>query len=111
MHLCKQIKKSESEKLSLFVRGLIPSGRAFVFSKEPKTFREALNAARLAVSVQLTANEFVPNSVHALNSGQVLESKLDRVGQARVSLKSVTDIYHSDVYNHNFRQLWTSVIV
>ena len=59
------------------MRGLIPSIRAFVFSKEPKSFREALNAARLAVSVQLTAKEPESNRVHTVNSGQMLESKLD----------------------------------
>ena len=68
MHLCKQIKKSESEQLSLFVRGLIPSIRAFVFSKEPKTFREALNAARLAVSVQQTAKETESSSTTMVNT-------------------------------------------
>jgi hypothetical protein len=58
---CKQLKKSDSEQLSVFVRGLLPSVRAFVFAKEPKTFKEALDAARLGISVQQTAKESSPS--------------------------------------------------
>ena len=75
---CKQVGKSEAEKLSIFVRGLLPSVRAFVFSKEPESFKQALDAARLGISVQQTANDslFAPaqsqntepqvNSIHSV---------------------------------------------
>ena len=56
LHWCRQINKPDTEQMSIFVRGLLPSLRAFVFSKQPKTFREALDAARLGLSVQQTAN-------------------------------------------------------
>ena len=66
----------EAKQLSTFVRGLIPSNRAFVFSKKPQNFHEALNAATLAVSVHLTANESA-SMVHTLETSHSLESKLD----------------------------------
>jgi hypothetical protein len=49
---CRQLKKPESETLSIFVRGLLPSLRAFVMAKQPETFRNALDAAKLGVTVQ-----------------------------------------------------------
>lgn len=57
MHWGKQIKKGEDELMHTFVRGLLPSIRAFVFSKEPTTFLGAIENARLAVSVEQTAKE------------------------------------------------------
>ncbi len=51
MRWCKQVEKTDSEQMSIFVRGLLPSLRGFVFSKEPKTFRNALDAARLGIAV------------------------------------------------------------
>lgn len=57
LRLCTQLKKTDAECLSLFLRGLKPSIRAFVFAKQPKSFDQALNAARLAVAVNDTANE------------------------------------------------------
>ena len=59
MRWCRQVKKPDSEQVSIFVRGLLPSLRGFVFSKEPKTFREALDAARLGLAVQYTTSESV----------------------------------------------------
>ena len=53
----RQAKKSDAELKSIFMRGLLPCNRAFVFSKQPETFREALDAARLGISVQRTADE------------------------------------------------------
>jgi hypothetical protein len=58
---CKQIKKSDAELSSIFIRGLLPAIRAFVLSKEPESFRNALDAARLAVAVQRTTEESVPS--------------------------------------------------
>ena len=49
---CRQTKKSEPETLSYFLRSLLPSLRAFVMAKQPETFRDALDAARLGISVQ-----------------------------------------------------------
>lgn len=57
----KQLNKSDSEQLSIFVRGLLPSIRGFVFAKEPKTFKEALDAARLGISVNETSQNPVAN--------------------------------------------------
>lgn len=53
----RQAKKSDAELKSIFVRGLLPTIRAFVFSKQPETFQAALNAARLGISVQRTSEE------------------------------------------------------
>ena len=65
---CKQVDKSDSEKLSIFVRGLLPSVRAFVFSKEPETFKQALDAARLGISVQQTANDSLFSPAQSQNT-------------------------------------------
>ena len=49
---CKQSKKSQSESMSLFLRGLLPSLRGFVMAKQPESFQSALEAARLGIAVQ-----------------------------------------------------------
>ena len=59
---CRQSKKSEAETLSIFVRGLLPSLRAFVMAKQPETFRAALDAARLGIAVQDCGENVPPNS-------------------------------------------------
>ena len=66
---CKQVEKPDSEQISIFVRGLLPSLRAFVFSKEPEIFREALDAAGLGISVQQTANCDLYDSSSAKDKG------------------------------------------
>lgn len=53
----RQTKKTDAELKSIFMRGLLPSTRAFVFSQQPETFQDALNAARLGISVQRTSEE------------------------------------------------------
>jgi len=58
-----QLQKGNTDQISYFVRGLLPSIRAFVFSKEPKTLKEAIESARLGVVVDNTAKELeVPSS-------------------------------------------------
>ena len=53
----RQTNKPDAELKSIFVRGLLPNLRGFVFSKQPESFQAALNAARLAISVQRTTEE------------------------------------------------------
>lgn len=85
MKLSKQLGKSPNDQISIFVRGLLPSIRAFVFSKEPKTMKEAIENARLGVTVQETAKEGVPESIQtrvsAINStsDNSVDNKLDVV--------------------------------
>lgn len=63
---CKQSKKSQSEYMSLFLRGLLPSLRGFVMAKQPESFQSALEAARLGIAVQNCDQQSVPsNSVQA----------------------------------------------
>lgn len=63
----RQTKKADAELMSIFIRGLLPTVRAFVFSKQPDSFRTAFDAARLAVSVQRAANE-LPISPHDISA-------------------------------------------
>ena len=63
------------KNLSLFIRGLKPSVRAFVFSKQPKYFNEAIDAARLAVAVHETDGE----STTTFNSSFVKPVLIDAV--------------------------------
>lgn len=96
MRWCRQVKKPDSEQLSIFVRGLLPSLRGFVFSKEPKTFREALDAARLGLAVQYTTNDSVAppkseenqrESVKSVHS--VLDSLTDAVSNITTRLEKL----------------------
>ena len=84
----KQIKKSDAELSSLFIRGLLPAIRAFVLSKQPETFRNALDAARLAVSVQRTAEEAVP-SLTPLNLNSQPSASANAI---HTSLDSITGL-------------------
>ena len=47
----RQLKCSENEQMGRFVRGLKPSLKAFVISKQPHTMVEAIDFARLGESV------------------------------------------------------------
>lgn len=85
MRWCRQIKKPDSEQLSIFVRGLLPSLRGFVFSKEPKTFREALDAARLGIAVQQTTECDLPRT-------EIKETPRESVNDVNTSLGSVASV-------------------
>lgn len=85
MRWCRQVKKSESEQLSIFVRGLLPTLRGFVFSKEPKTFMESLDAARLGLAVQQTLND------DPVNSNVIPKEKQESVNEIHSVLESITD--------------------
>jgi hypothetical protein len=63
----RQTKKTDAELMSIFMRGLLPTVRAFVFSKQPESFSTALDAARLAISVSRVADE-LPTSSHDTGS-------------------------------------------
>ena len=63
--------------MSIFVRGLWPSLIAIVFSIEPETFREALDAARWGIAVQQTANCDLYDSSSAKDKGTPKESVND----------------------------------
>lgn len=96
MRGCRQIKKPDSEQLSIFVRGLLPSLRGFVFSKEPKTFRAALDAARLGLAVQHTTTDSVTppkseeNRYESVNSvHSVLDSLTDAVSNITTRLEKL----------------------
>ncbi len=85
---CKQVDKPDSEQMSIFVRGLLPSLRGFVFSKEPKTFREALDAARLGISVQHTAN----CDIYSPNIHTAKDTPKDSVNELNSTLNSITGV-------------------
>lgn len=63
----RQTKKTDAELKSIFMRGLLPTVRAFVFSKQPESFRSALDAAKLAISVQQVTDE-LPITPHTTSS-------------------------------------------
>ncbi len=46
--LCSSLKKSDEDRVAYFVRGLIPSIRPFVMQQRPQTWKDAVQAARLA---------------------------------------------------------------
>ncbi|XP_072036114.1 uncharacterized protein [Amphiura filiformis] len=73
MRWCRQVGKTDSEQMSIFVRGLLPSLRGFVFSKEPKTFRNALDAARLGIAVQQTAESDTSSTKTVENSSNSVD--------------------------------------
>ena len=83
MRWCRQVEKTDSEQMSIFVRGLLPALRGFVFSKEPKTFQDALDAARLGLAVQRTSEVDTPSSCkpvqNTCNSVEHENSTLDSV--------------------------------
>lgn len=72
---CRQLKKSDKEMLSVFLRGLLPSLRAFVMSKQPVTFKDALDAARLGVAVEGTCrlNEATSTKVNVIQSREKVQ--------------------------------------
>ena len=63
MKMSAQVAKPASDQISYFVRGLLPQIRSFVFSKEPKTLKEAIDYAKLGVTVQETSMEKVDASI------------------------------------------------
>lgn len=85
MRWCRQVGKTDSEQMSIFVRGLLPSLRGFVFSKEPKTFRNALDAARLGIAVQQTAESDI-------SSTKTIENSSNSVHEVNVTLDSVASM-------------------
>jgi hypothetical protein len=83
---CRQSNKSDAEQMSIFVRGLLPSLRGFVFSKEPKTFRNALEAARLGTAVQQTTDSDSPSNTKTVDSVNT-----DSVNDVNFTLDSVVN--------------------
>ena len=63
MKMSAQVAKPAPDQISYFVRGLLPQIRSFVFSKEPKTLKEAIDYAKLGVTVQEAAVEKVDASI------------------------------------------------
>ncbi|KAK3106897.1 hypothetical protein FSP39_002406 [Pinctada imbricata] len=53
---CKRLNKAEQEKTTAFIRGLNPSLRMFVIQKNPGSFREAVQSARLAKESMTMSN-------------------------------------------------------
>ena len=51
VHLSRQLHRSDNEQMARFVRGLRPTLKAFVISKEPENMAQAINFARLGESV------------------------------------------------------------
>lgn len=93
---CRQIGKTDAEQMSIFVRGLLPSLRGFVFSKEPKTFRNALDAARLGIAVQQTADDDTPStktvdSVNTDSDNSTLDSVVNAVSNLVTRLEKLED--------------------
>ncbi len=84
---CRQVKKSQADTLSIFMRGLLPSLRAFVLSKQPETFRDALNAARLGIAVQNCDEMHTPS-----NSVQVDVVHTPEVNTVQSTLDTLTGL-------------------
>ena len=76
--------------MSIFVRGLLPSLRAFVFSKNQKP-SEALDAARMGISVQQTAICDLYDSSSAKDTGTPKES----VNEISNTLHSISGVVSS----------------
>ena len=85
----RQTKKSDSELKSIFVRGLLPYIRGFVFSKQPESLRAALDAARLAISVQRTTEEQPLTEQSHKNTSQIQISHVDSTSSALENLTSL----------------------
>ena len=54
--LCSTLKKNDSDRIAYFVRGLIPPFKTFVIQQQPTTWKEAVQAARLAAYSMSTSN-------------------------------------------------------
>jgi len=90
MRWCRQIEKSDSDQMSIFVRGLLPYLRGFVYSKQPKTFRTALDAARLGLAVQQTTHE---SDTHNLpSSSKPVHNTCTSVNQNESTLDTVVNL-------------------
>ena len=57
MIACSQLKKSDSERQGLFIRGLLPE---FVLAQQPNSYQAAVDAARLGFSVSLCSQQNSP---------------------------------------------------
>lgn len=97
MIACRQLKKSDSEMQSFFIRGLLPELRGFVMAQKPDGFQATVDAARLGCSVSLCGQQNSPiaSSVNTIqpNSAQAspktdLEQKLDSVLHSVSSVSS-----------------------
>ena len=80
--LAKKLNKPDSETLSQFLRGLLPSMKSLVMTQSPETLADAAQMAMVAESVQKEAeaeeNNSLQSTVTALTTGlQTLTSKID----------------------------------
>ena len=71
--------------MSLFLRGLLQSLRAFVMTKQPETFRDAFDAARLGVAVQNCNQPMTP-----FNSAQINVIKSPEANVFQSTLETLT---------------------
>ena len=88
----RQTKKTDSELRSLFVRGLLPTTRAFVMSKQPNSFRAALEAARLGITVQTVAEEQTQSNSH--NNGTA-KTQISNVCPDQSSFQNPVSLVHN----------------
>ena len=84
---CRQLKKSQAETMSLFLRGLLPSLRDFVMTKQPETFRDGLDAARLGVAVHNCNQPMTP-----FNSAQINVIKSPEANVFQSTLETLTGL-------------------
>jgi hypothetical protein len=63
-NLCSILKKPDNDRVSYFVRGLIPSLKPFVIQQKPTTWKEAIQAARLS-AISIAAAETSRPGVNA----------------------------------------------
>jgi len=95
-----QLTKNDSDQISFFVRGLLPPIRAFVFSKEPKTLKEAIDSARLGVVVDSTSKEGTTPAVSSIQ-GESQQGQIDLNAMINDSVINALSSYRDRPVNQN----------
>jgi len=86
--LCTRLGKTEADKITCFVRGLLPSLRSYVIQQSPKSFSAAVQAARLAhESVSLGTS-----TIHAMTTStdSSLEAQIQELQEQVKALRTAS---------------------
>ena len=104
VHLSRQLHCSENEQLSRFVRGLRPSLRAFVISKEPEDMADVINFARLGESVEKLSTP-TPEKINVIESNLVINDVCQKLDQLQIQVNKIeTTMSSNKKIQRNFRR-------
>lgn len=95
--LCGRLSKPEADRITSFVRGLLPSLRPFVIQQDPKTFSAAVQAARLvqesfSMSTTSHSSPSIPVTTSAtVNALTPMTSLVETVAQQAKEIQQLKD--------------------